>query len=58
MLRAIIISLAALGIIYASVGLGRDTASTEQKESAANVQKKPRMGYEDPYFPPAKGHGF
>ncbi|SCB46672.1 hypothetical protein GA0061102_105421 [Rhizobium miluonense] len=58
MLRAIIISLAALGIVYASAGIGRNTTSTEQKESAEKVEKKPRMGYEDPYFPPAKGHGF
>ena len=58
MLRTIIIALAALGIAYASVGSGQNSTNAEQKEHAKKVEKRPRLGYEDPYFPPAKGHGF
>lgn len=58
MVRIIVISLAALGIAYAGVSSGLNATTPQQKESPKRVERKPRLGYEDPYFPPTKGHGF
>ncbi len=58
MFRTMIIALAALGIACVGIGSVQNSTNTEQKEQAQKAEKKPRLGYDDPYFPPAKGHGF
>lgn len=55
MFRTMII---ALGIACVGIGSVQNSTNTEQKEQAQKAEKKPRLGYDDPYFPPAKGHGF
>jgi hypothetical protein len=58
MFRAIIVSLAAFTIVCANPNAWSSTAGGQQKEIPRKAEKKPRLGYEDPYFPPTKGHGF
>ncbi len=58
MFRAIFVSLAALTIACANPISRPNSEGAQQKESPRKEEKKPRLGYDDPYIPPNKGHGF
>ncbi|GAC1043174.1 hypothetical protein thsrh120_31780 [Rhizobium sp. No.120] len=58
MFRFMITSLAAFTIVCANPHVGPNAGADQQKESPKKAEKKPRLGYDDLYIPPTKGHGF
>ncbi|WFU13255.1 hypothetical protein QA646_30140 (plasmid) [Rhizobium sp. CB3090] len=61
-LRALAVALAitsgSMALVYASHKSSTNTAPAARDDASQTRDKKPKLGYPDPFIPPTKGNGF